>query len=242
MPDRITSLVAPVRTCPLAGVPYTVYEARLIDLATLQSWVDARWPDPTEGLDERLAEAGGDPVARDKILFPLWGEVAEGPPVFDTGEGQVLLFGSPGGMAEFLRVVLARGNPGLTTLDFERLVGVVAEGSPGVLAWFEAVCRSFYGGDAIGLIKRLLGVPREMPQAEPLSWSEAVVLLAKEFGWTLDYILSLSVSQFMTCHAGGKPREHTLRLSHDLLKTFNDRRCVALYGEIPGEQVARPVG
>lgn len=237
MPDRITSLRAGLRACVFAGKSYPVHEARLCDLADLQAWVDDRWENPSAGLWDALCAAGDDPTARDKVLFQAYAAIADGPPVYHSDEGTITLFGTRAGLAEFLRVALSRGSPGV---DPGPLAEAVESGNVDALAWYDEVCRAFYGSDPLRVIARLLGVPEPKPPGEPLAWSEAVVSLAEKFGWALDYCMSLSVSQFFMAYSGGKPVDHSIRIPPDQIDEFNRRRCMALYGEVPDEHVVIP--
>lgn len=232
MPDLITALRRGPRDCHLSGVCYPVHEARLIDLWSLQDWVDAR-TGPGDDLLAGLAEAGDDRASRDKVLFGAWMKIEDGGATFDSPDGDRLLLGTRAGLAEFLRVALTRGTPFLTPDDLGRLADLVSEGGHDALTWWVDVRRAFFGYDPVRTIQALLGLFDGIRRPETVTWGEAVCEVCREYGWTVDEVLNLSLTGFSLVRRVGKPREVEVPRGREA--EFADRHRAALYGDGQGE-------
>ena len=70
------------RLVRLAGEDYRIGEAPALDIADLQTWLDARWPDPLEGLRSR--PEGMSLEDYEKALLEAYDVAEAGPPTFGT--------------------------------------------------------------------------------------------------------------------------------------------------------------
>jgi len=209
VPDRLSRLLQIPQRVTLGGAEYTVYEARLCDLAQIQAWLD-------DVRDRPLAEAlrvTADPELtepeRDRLLFGAL-DPLDGPrPTWRNAEGDAMLCRGEGLLA-FLAVALHRGQPGMSADD---LVGVAGSITP---AEFLRLRQVFYGGDPeVALTRRLFAkYPAETrARGKPVSWLQAVADFAQTYPWSLDQILGLTLSQFTLLRNGGAVDEDAGRLS-----------------------------
>lgn len=240
MPDLITAVRRGPRACVLSGTTYPVHEARLIDLWSLQDWCDARTEGPCDDLFEKLALAGDDPAARDKVLFQAWLEIEDGQPAFDSPVGTRLLFGTRAGLVEFFRVALTRGTPGLKADDLGRLADAVSRGDAEALNWRDDVRLAFFGHDPVGMIQALLGLFDGVRPPETVTWGEVVCDACREYGWTIEEVMNLSRTEFACVRRGGKPREVDVPRGREA--EFQARHWAALHGDSPGETPAHISG
>lgn len=201
MPDRITRLVPVARSVTLGDRDFTVWEARLLDLAALQSWLEAGWLEPLDAaLDAALADPDG--PGRSAAIHAALDAAEPGPPSYDDDRGAAAL-ATAEGIGSFLAVALARGNPGLTVDD---VIGCVRSMTP---AQYARLRRVFFGTDREAALNRLLigDIEQAGGGGEALTWGEAVDELAAARGWTYPEIYAMTISEFRNARRGGKPAE-----------------------------------
>src|SRR4051812_36944254 len=115
----LTAIIPRARVVTIGDRDYRIGEVRLSDLADLQAWLDARWPDPVDGLRE---QPEGRTLERwEAALQDAFDVAEEGPPCWGTMRGAVEL-ASVGGTVEVLRVALRHHHPELDGSDVVRLV------------------------------------------------------------------------------------------------------------------------
>jgi hypothetical protein len=165
-------------------------ELTLDDLADLQAPLDRAWPDPMDGLRDRLGAMGED--ERRAALREAHARAEEGPPSWAAPE-------TDAGLRHFLRVALSRHNPGLTGDD---IGGVFDRITPGEYAALLRTCR---GVTPLDEAEAWLGLDRH-GGGEPITWTQAVVEVCEAYpGWTIAQVGALTVSQVRALRAGGRP-------------------------------------
>lgn len=220
MPGSITQIFPRPRPVAIAGRAVLVHEARLGDLADLQAWLDREHGSAADGLAERIA--GLPQVEADALLFDAMERASDGPPSWDSAEGQARLNGTPGGVLAFLGVALRRS---MTPEEFADLI----ESRPD-FDEIDAVRRVFYGVTDARRIACLLGVPpaSRSDADRRTTLTKAVVKFAEGTGWTLDAIAELTISQFGTVIRGGETDDGSVSADMDYLKQIDARQKAAI--------------
>jgi hypothetical protein len=196
--DRITAIFPRPHPVPLGGRVYLVGELTLAQLADLQAFEDRRWPDPLEGVRDRLGAM--DPESRRAALVAAY-DVAEGGPPAWRGPAD------DEGLRHFLATVLKAHNPGLTGADVDH---AFAEATA---AEYAALCRASHGVTPLDEVEELLGVHRRDP-GEPIGWSRAVVELMEAYpALTIEAVGGLTISQVRALRTGGKAEVRGLPVS-----------------------------
>lgn len=205
---------------PLGGTPYLVGQLTVADWAALTRYVLDHHPHP---LDEHRAEVealAGD--ARRVRLMQLAVAAERWPPRYPGPEADALLC-TVAGLAFWLGLVLSKHQ----AVDAAELVRLArsAEDDPGRMTWeeFAAVRRAADGqAPAAELQRRLYPEPPGEAGEDP--WAARVRDLAAETGWTLDYIGSLTIGQFLLMATGRAPSVPAPRdLSHLSEEEFFER-------------------
>lgn len=235
MSDRLSLLLQEPTPVRLGGREYPVYEARVLELARLQAWLDRARDRPLDDALARLDDPGLDGAARDRVLFDAL-DPLDGPrPTWRNPEGARLL-ASGEGLLVFLAVALARGTPDLSAAD---VAGVAASATP---AEFWRLRSAFYGVDREAQLAEALFRPyrsERRPRGKPVGWLEAVDGVARAYGWTYGDVLGLSLSQFRAAMFGGRvDEERGVTLHPDRLgEVMEDmaRRRAAAYAPAPDE-------
>lgn len=215
MADSLTTVYSGPRPVRLAGRCVGVREARLRDLAELQAWLDMQWASPLEGLAERLA--GLPPEAADALLFDAYAAAQDGPPTWDSAEGQGML-DTPAGLRVLLGIV-ARSSG---------LVDELAEATPTLTpAEYAAIRWAFFGRRDTLAIAAMLGVPPSPPRGKILSWGEAICDLECRPGWDREKVANLTLSEFGMYRRGGEPIDPAIQGDWDTLTRLAARQKAA---------------
>ncbi len=208
MSDRITAVIPVARTVRLGSRDFTVWEARLSEIALLQAWLDSTWTDPMEEVWDKVYNPSVSEAEADRIMFAAHDAAVEGPPCWDDERGREL-YRTAAGLGVFLMVVLSRGTPSLSKED---IVKVLVEASSGQLA---ALRRVFFGSDsARELSHLLLGRYSTERPGRIVLWPEAIDELSRERNWTYSYIYSLTLSEFRSARRHGEPSDTGVHVSH----------------------------
>jgi hypothetical protein len=80
---------------------------------------------------------------------------------------------------------------------------VVARATP---AEFQGMMDAWRRSDPMVEVAELLGLPED-EHGPGIPWPQAIAEVVEAAGWTLDYILTLHVSQLTAIRTGGKPKE-----------------------------------
>ena len=200
--DRLTVVIPAPRPVAVAGRGFLVRPATLRDLAEIQGWLDARFPDPLDAIGEQLF--GPEPAQgteRDRLLTEAELAWDEGPPLWDDARGAALL-ATAEGASVLLWVALRRDNPGFTPEAAADLSLAITA------AEYLAVRRAFIGSDTGHEITRLMlgDAWRPAPGPKP-TWAECVHSVAEAMGWTYSQVYDLTLSEFGRAARRGKPAE-----------------------------------
>ena len=197
MNGSITDICPFPKSVTIGRCDYIVHEARLRDLAELESAFHAGLPATAENALRQLDDAPSD-ADGDKLLFTAYdADDGEGLPGWDSAAFAKWMDTSAGLIA-FMILALRQGN----RLTDDELLDVIRGITP---AEFAAVKRVFLGIDprdsvAAAIFNRYDAGPTT--PARPLSWQEVVDTLADRRGWPYDTVLDLSLRQFRGAIAG----------------------------------------
>lgn len=204
--DAITSLVPRARRVTLGGEEYRIGEARLSDLADLQAWLDARWPDPLANLRRRPEGMGLEDY--EEALKDAFDAAEAGPPCWGSPRGMAEFAGAEG-MIHFAKVALRQHHPELDGEDVVRIV-LGMEGAD-----FGALQRAFWRPSVEDEVYRLLGFPD--PASGPaIGWAQAVMETCELYGWPPREVYALTLSEFAAARTGGKPKVSGIPLEDGL--------------------------
>jgi hypothetical protein len=213
-----------------------VFEARVADLVRLQAWLDDEAEKPLRDCLDSIDGLPLDGPQRDRLLFDALDACDGNPPTWFNEAGAARLSRGDGLLA-FLAAALHRGNPGLSGAELAELAAALTA------AEVERLRTAFYG---VGLRRILEGFvfapypPAETrPAGKPVTWLEAVFDVVQTYGWTLEYALGLSLTQFRLARAGGKVDEgHGFAVrpdQQDAVRADLARRREAAYAAAGGE-------
>lgn len=99
------------------------------------------------------------------------------------------------------------------------------------------ITRLAYGHDDVNFLTDLIYEDDEdeesdTPRNPPDALTQMIDWICRTYGWTIDYVLSLTVSQVGLCARGGKLNpESRMQKSISSLQDEWDRRCSRYYGE-----------
>lgn len=203
MAAPITAILPAPRGVQLGDATYLAGELRLSDLATLQAWLESRWEEPLDAIRADLESGTLSRKAEKALLRDAYERAEAGPPVLFEESGSHHL-ATPEGVCFLIHLGLCRHNPGWKP---EQAVAVARALRPGQFAALRAV---LFGADRLTEIERLLGFDHGSGGGRP-DWPKAVLDLASAYpGWTIDYVASLTLTQFALARSGGKSPSHTL--------------------------------
>lgn len=223
----ITALLPRARIVRIANDDYRIGEARLIDIADLQAWLDARHPDPLEGLRTRPEGMGLEDYER--ALGDAYDLAEKGPPVFGTPRGAAE-FATAEGTIQLLKVALRHHHPELDAGDVVGLA-VGTEDRPAMThGEYAALRRAFFRKDPCEEAEDLLCFPR--PEGgRPIPWAQAIMEVAELYGWRLADIYSMTVTELAAARTGGKPKVSGIPLSGGMTAAMAiGRQKRAFYG------------
>lgn len=192
----ITGIFPRHREVALGGRTFRVDELRLADLADLQDWLDRSWSDPLAGLRERLGRMGDADLRA--ALTPAYDLAEAGPPTCGDERGRAL-YATGAGILEIFKVALRRHHP---ELDAEVVTTIAERTTP---TEYAALRRALYGVGPLDEIEAWLGLDQGL-SGSPIGWPQAAAEVAERYGWSLDYIEGLTLSQFRSARSRGRPR------------------------------------
>ena len=200
--NRITTLVPRKTDVQLGNRIFRVGEMRLLDLANLQGWLEDQWEDPLEALRGRLTHLQG--KERRNTLGAIWEACEAGPPVWGTSRANKL-FHTAEGIVQTFMAILGEHNPDLTREDIEDIAEETANHPDG---WkqYQTMIRAWQPVDSIEELAFMLGMDSG-PQGKPVTWVQAVCQTCDAMGWTIEYVMGLTMRQFKAIRSGGKPKQ-----------------------------------
>ena len=209
MSDCITDLGRGPRRVTLGGREFLAREARLVDLRTIQEWLDDQSPDTTDEMVKSLE--GLDQQNRDRVLLEAW-DAADERLSFDESEGQDRVLRTLDGLTFFLGVAMENFDP-----------KAILDATPKEIA---RIRRVFFGVRPHSLIRRLFGADGAEQGGEPVTWAEAILGVCRDYGWTLDYVWGLTLTEFRLARTGGKVEPERLPATQEI----QDRITQARFG------------
>lgn len=236
MSDRLSLLDPRPRLVTLVGAPYQVFEARIADLLRLQTWLDDEADKPLRDCLHAIDGLSLDGPQRDRLLFDAMDALDDKPPTWFNEAGAARLSRGDGLLA-FLGVALHRGNPGLSGAELAEVAMHLTA------AELERLKMAFYGVSLRRILEGFVFAPyppaQVRPPGKPITWLEAVFDVVQTYGWTLEYVLCLSLTQFRLARAGGQfdeGRGFAVRPDRvDAVKEDMKRRREAAYAATGGE-------
>ena len=193
----ISKILSRPRTVMLAGNPFVVGELTLDDIADLQAFLDAGYPDPIPGLRE--STEGMEAGARRSALLAAYEAAKVGPPCWSDAEGTRRLLADDG-FAELVRVALRHHQPSLTAEEIKAIAKHTT------FPEYDGLMRALIRSDPREEIARMLGMRNE-PGRTVITWPEAIVEVATMLGRMPHELGSLTLSEFRAVRTGGKPKE-----------------------------------
>lgn len=191
----ITAIIPRPVKIRLGSEDYKSGELRLCDLADLQQLIDDQIGDPLGHVRERLESEGVESVELD--LADILESTEKPPKVY--GEYR------PASVEEavqlrimFVKACLQRYQPEISYISARRITALML---PGQFANLERIAWKTTVAEEVG---RILGTKNRPSQGGGRNWPKAIVEVAKEFGYTLDYVYSLTLSEFWYCRSLGK--------------------------------------
>jgi hypothetical protein len=198
----ITRIVPRPKEVQLGERFWTVGEARILDFADIQAWLDCQTTDPLDDLEENPPSDDEDRRVR---LVAAYEYLTEGILVEGSRAADDVLFGTAEGAAAFLFIALRRYQPGITAEDAIDVLLEMREHQ------FQKLRRIFFGVDSLEEIsKRLLG-PAPKRGGRKITWGEVIDELSSEKGWTYPQIYDLTLTEFVNARTGGKPSNANMR-------------------------------
>lgn len=195
--NSLSRLYPRPREVTLAGRIYRVGEVRVGDLATLQHWLDGRWQDPLDAIRDSLGSMEESELRA--ALRGIWDECEEGPPTWGD-ERSDALFATGSGILQIFRSALARYQP---ELDEEAVTAIAERTSR---AEYAALQRAWFGVEPGDEVARMLEVdPGD--RGSPIGWPQAICEVCEAYGWTIEYVETLTISQLCAARRCGKPVE-----------------------------------
>lgn len=197
MSAPITEIFPGARAVVLGGRTFLVGEVRLCDVVALQDWLDKGCGSPLDSIRSSLPVMS--PTEQRNALEAAWEIATAGPPVWGEERGD-LAYNTGAGIVQIFRVILRNHQPELTDAEIED----IAEKS--TMDEYMAMRRVWRRMNPVEEIEWMLNI-HPLSEGGEITWAQAIVELAEETGWTLEYIKSLTFSQFRLMRSGGKPRE-----------------------------------
>jgi hypothetical protein len=194
---NITRLFPRPRPVTLGGRTFLVGEMRLRDLVDLQDFLDRRWESPLEAIRPKLGAM--DDRERKAALRGLWAACEAGPVRWGT-DAAAKAFRTAEGILETFRIVLRIHHPELT---LDQVTEIASRTTP---EEFDAMLSSWRRIDPIDELAWMLGMDEGAGKGS-IGWAQAVCELCETYGWTLDYVMTLTLRQISTVRSGGKPQE-----------------------------------
>lgn len=176
---------------------FHIREMRVSDMVALQSWLDSQWECPLEALGASVSDVDG--ATRKKALLGAWDALEAGPPLFGSERGNEL-FDTWAGSIQILKVVLAGEE--LDGFEIAALREEITQEQ------YEEMLTVWRNPDPVKEVASILGFLPEDEGGKTVTWPEAILSLCEAYGWTLDYILTLTLSQIRMIGSGGKPVEY----------------------------------
>lgn len=200
---RITHLV-PRKTDVLLGDRiFQVGEMRLSDLAHLQGWLEEQWDNPLEAT--RMSLVGLTGKERRDMVSAIWDACMEGPPVWGTSRAQKL-FNTGEGITHTFITILRQFHPDLTRDEVINIASATGDHPDGWLQ-YQSMLKSWQPVEAIEEVAFMLGMDETGPEGKPITWVQAVCQTCEDYGWSIEYVMGLTMRQFKAIRTGGKPRE-----------------------------------
>lgn len=197
---------------------FQVGEMRVSDMVAIQDWLEDHWTSPLEGLGASRSDLEG--PGRAKVLLGIWDALEEGPPLFGSERANQYL-DTEAGALKVLEVVLRNHHPELDGFQIAAIRESMTQGQ------YSALLAAWRRPDATYEVARELGfLPQELEHGPAIGWPELIAEVCAEYGWTLDYVYGLSLSQIRTLRRGGKPIEYgtPVRPKTTLKETMMARR------------------
>lgn len=179
---------------------FQIREMRVSDMVDIQAWLDSQWECPLDALGASLSDV--DDGERRKLLFGVWDVLEAGPPIFGSDKANQLLDTWEGSI-EVLSVVLNEVEPKLDAFAIDALRNEITQDQ------YEEMLTAWRRPDEVYEVARILGfLPDEMVNGASVTWPEVILSLCEAYGWTLDYVKTLTLSQLRAIGRGGKPIEY----------------------------------
>ena len=196
----ITNLIPTKRTVSLGGNSYAISQARLIDLAEIQAWLDVQWGDPAADARKAMFDPSLTEEQRRAVAARAWEAATQRRPTEGEESGDRLL-STAEGMAVVIYLAIRRELPSFT------VASAVEALSRATIEELVDLRRAFYGGDAIQEIESMLwGQPPRKAGGPRQTWGQAIDQVAVSHGWTYEYIYTLTIQEFVNARTGGAPR------------------------------------
>lgn len=208
---RITSLVPRKTEVILGNRIFLVGEMRLSDLASLQEWLESQWENPLEAARESLLGLKG--RDRQKVLSTIWDACETGPPEWGTDRAQKLLNTAEGIAQMFVTILsehsMEKVGGKWVHQDFTRgdILDVAEATGENPEGWnqYMSMIRAWQPVDPIEEVSFQLGMDSG-PQGKPVTWVQAVCQACESYGWSIEYVMGLTMRQFKAIRTGGKPK------------------------------------
>jgi hypothetical protein len=121
MDSSLATLTARPRPFEVAGVTYQLHPLRIDDFGSIQAWCDSKQPNPYKSVSDQLGK-GLFTVAQERALLEAAVRIDTAPkPQIGSPECDVLI-ASPRGMAKFMQLSIAHGDPKFTEAQALALV------------------------------------------------------------------------------------------------------------------------
>lgn len=218
MSTRLADLFPQPKMLTLGGGKWLVSEYRLRDLASMESWCEARLPDPFALID---ATEPGTPVRR-KALRAAFDLVADGLPGIDSPAASAML-ATPEGLAFRLWLSVGRSHPEFSLIVADETVAAMSD------AEWSAFNRVAWGADPYEAIDAEINaecgikLPPKSQASSNVTWMEAYLssrMSIERFG-------NLTLNQWRGITEGGKPKDRCVSIPFGwTMAKFNEE-----YGE-----------
>lgn len=173
---------------------------RVSDMVAIQAWLDTQWESPLEALGASLSDS--DDEGRRKLLLSVWDALEAGPPIFGSDRANALL-DTRVGVILIIAVVLSQFHPELDGMEIVRIRDETTQEQ------YENLLAAWRRKDTTREVASVLGfLPDDETGSAPIGWPEVITELCGDYGWTLDYIFGLTLSQIRMIRRGGKPIEY----------------------------------
>jgi hypothetical protein len=192
----ITKIVPRPKEVQLGERTWTVGEARILDFADIQAWLDCQTPDPLDDLEENPPS---DDEERRVRLVAAYERLTDGCLVEGTPAADDALFGTAEGAVFFLYVALVRYQPEITAEDCLDILMEMTDHQ------FRKLRRVFFGVDSLEEISKQLLGPAPRRGLRKITWGEVIDQLSSDRGWTYPQIYDMTLTELVNARTGGKP-------------------------------------